>query len=732
MTSAGIRYSNIEPDQESSAEPRPTGRQRAAEAEPVRGGDVALGDRDEARQPRLGGEQVVVARVEACRPRRGSRSRRACAVGSKRKPKSIAPDRAACAPRRRCAWSRRTSADRAGASRPASPAARIGQLGDAWRSASPPADAAEQSRGPARWLSTARRAALGPRRRASPVTGRLAVAPRSGRARCPRASGACAASSASRAAQAVGRRRDARRARPASALSGLVELPRVTVWLRRSSPSAPPPRATSASASSMPAQRFGDRAAAGRRISRQALAEHEQVAGEVAAVDRGHVARARAARGRACRTSCRSGPGSARGGSMRRAASPRAARPVSGVPIQPKSRAATVDEQVEPDVRRRRAVRDDRLGVLLEVVGRQASGPPARRRSRRTATSGARSARSVRDVRRRELRRRRRARRQADPAGDQRREHPQHEERRGDHGSVPAAPATTSAPRRRRGASAPRHAPVERPRARGRAPALACAAVIHSSSRRRVTVQRGRACARSRRSSATPGARRNVTPRAICATARATSSPDGAQVAPLRDAPPRGDQAAERPGRSAGSDDGREHERRPHARRMRRERSSRRRGSARRPAPTACAGGCRASSSAPMSGIRSGRSRRRRPREDPGQQLPVAARPPVLAGGGDLVVRRELLEELDVGDEPGAREDALEEVVAQERVLGHAAVQRRARTRRRRRCPCRCRSPRRRGPGRRRRPRPRRDRCRPGRRRSAGRATRRARPAAWA
>ena len=43
---------------------------------------------------------------------------------------------------------------------------------------------------------------------------------------------------------------------------------------------------------------------------------------------------------------------------------------------------------------------------------------------------------------------------------------------------------------------------------------------------------------------------------------------------------------------------------------------------------------------------------------------------------GDLVVRRELLEELDVGDEPCPREDALEQIVAQERILRDAALQR--------------------------------------------------------
>ena len=63
-TRSGIRYSNIDPDHESSAEPRPTGRQGAPEVEPVLDGHVAPGDGDEARQSRLGGQQIVVARVE--------------------------------------------------------------------------------------------------------------------------------------------------------------------------------------------------------------------------------------------------------------------------------------------------------------------------------------------------------------------------------------------------------------------------------------------------------------------------------------------------------------------------------------------------------------------------------------------------------------------------------------------------------------------------------------------
>ena len=90
MTSDGIRYSNIEPDQEISAAPRADRRQRPPEPEPVLAGHVALGDGDEAREPRLGGKQVVAVGVERAVARRGSRSRAAAAPGRSRKPNSIA------------------------------------------------------------------------------------------------------------------------------------------------------------------------------------------------------------------------------------------------------------------------------------------------------------------------------------------------------------------------------------------------------------------------------------------------------------------------------------------------------------------------------------------------------------------------------------------------------------------------------------------------------------------
>ena len=64
-------------------------------------------------------------------------------------------------------------------------------------------------------------------------------------------------------------------------------------------------------------------------------------------------------------------------------------------------------------------------------------------------------------------------------------------------------------------------------------------------------------------------------------------------------------------------------------------------------------------------------------RDDPGQELPVAARPAMLAFGGDVVAGREFLDHLDVGSEAGAGEDPFEEIVAEQGVLRHAAGERR-------------------------------------------------------
>ena len=66
----------------------------------------------------------------------------------------------------------------------------------------------------------------------------------------------------------------------------------------------------------------------------------------------------------------------------------------------------------------------------------------------------------------------------------------------------------------------------------------------------------------------------------------------------------------------------------------------------------------------------------RRAAEDPGQQLPVAARPAVMANRADVVAGREFLDDLDIGGEAGAREDAFEQIVAEQRRVRHPAGER--------------------------------------------------------
>ena len=63
------------------------------------------------------------------------------------------------------------------------------------------------------------------------------------------------------------------------------------------------------------------------------------------------------------------------------------------------------------------------------------------------------------------------------------------------------------------------------------------------------------------------------------------------------------------------------------------------------------------------------------PAQDPGEELPVAPHPAVLAGERHLVVARELLEHFDVADQARPGEAAFEEVVAEEGVFRNSAVQ---------------------------------------------------------
>ena len=67
---------------------------------------------------------------------------------------------------------------------------------------------------------------------------------------------------------------------------------------------------------------------------------------------------------------------------------------------------------------------------------------------------------------------------------------------------------------------------------------------------------------------------------------------------------------------------------------------------------------------------------RRHEREQPPQDLPVAADPAVLASRVREHARRIVVDDLDVGDERRARVEPFEEVVRQQRVLGHAPLER--------------------------------------------------------
>ena len=63
---------------------------------------------------------------------------------------------------------------------------------------------------------------------------------------------------------------------------------------------------------------------------------------------------------------------------------------------------------------------------------------------------------------------------------------------------------------------------------------------------------------------------------------------------------------------------------------------------------------------------------RARPKtKHPGQELPVASCPAVLTQGGDIVAGGEFLDDLDIGGQAGAGENALEQIVAEKRRVRH-------------------------------------------------------------
>ncbi len=142
---------------------------------------------------------------------------------------------------------------------------------------------------------------------------------------------------------------------------------------------------------------------------------------------------------------------------------------------------------------------------------------------------------------------------------------------------------------------------------------------------------------------------------------------DRANVAALRDAAPAGKQAAEHR-QERGHGDGRQDEGAP----------DRGRGARHHPRDhERQKGGRRRHGPAEVIQHLPAPDQRHPASQDPRKQLPIATRPSVLAGRRDAVVRGSALEQLDVGDETGAREHAFEEIVAQQRIVRHPSRQRR-------------------------------------------------------
>ena len=496
----------------------------------MRDGHVALGDGDEAREARFGGQEVVGAAVEAAvRDAVADREELAGRVeeeaelhgleelgggAARRARRRPASARAAAAERARLSMSasmraigaaRRVGGPRGGrrrGRRSARPSRRGTARADrpGWAVTRRAGSSALATSGGASavsaqgssvatsraWLASG--GARPPRPRPGAPAPRRRARPPASRAMSTRVS-ACAAS----AADAGGARPPGCRRRRASAAR---QAPRrasaswrtVTVWLRRLVARARRrPRATSGARRRCPRATPRTRAADRRPASRQALREREQMAGEVAAVHGRDVARLERAQ------LARVVPVVEVAAEALQARQRRERRlePLHRVEEAEPAEVAGRDhrQQIEPDVGGRRAVRDDRPRVLLEVVGRQEGGPrpdegleeapgPARGRAedgRSSAESGSLAAT---------------ARAAADPPGDRGRE-AQSRRKGAATARLLGRSRTTRAPRGRGEDERPAHAPVDAGMSRARSD-LAWAAVTHSSSRRRVTNRRTR------------------------------------------------------------------------------------------------------------------------------------------------------------------------------------------------------------------------------------------------
>ncbi len=329
-------------------------------------------------------------------------------------------------------------------------------------------------------------------------------------------------------------------------------------------------------------------------------------------------------------------------------------------------------EKPEPDVGRGSAVGDDRLRFLLKVVGRKVivfgrhEGLEETKRAARREPEDALL--SLRE-RLRLCRRRRQARLPGDPGRDD----PEDEE-----GEQEGRPVSGEEQRGCPGeggqAHATRHAPIETGeleieaalRLRRRDPLEQSPSRHDQPEERaqdRVAHQPGLVGEHGDRERRAPQRNGDVTS-------------DAAEEAPLRDSPPRWNQAGENR-EEAGQREAREDARRPDGR-----------GDAwQRPARDEGQEGCRRGERAPQvvenlppsdhgNGIsRSSQGCIGNAGKKPGEELPVAPRPAVLSRSGKPVVRGKTLEELDVSDESGTREESLEEIVRQKRVVWNPTAQ---------------------------------------------------------
>ena len=421
-------------------------------------------------------------------------------------------------------------------------------------------------------------------------------------------------------------------------------------------------------------ERVGDAAEASRRVERPVppvlarIGERDQVPGEIAAVDRGNVPRlqgTKVSRIVPVEQVTAQALHAAHGCERRLQAIDRLARSDPAELTRASDR-----EQIEPDIGRRGSVRDRGRGIVLEIVGRKriVGGGDESFEEAPGAARGPSQRLSVRVGHRQP---RGGGGRQADKTRHGGRSEPQCGEGKRDRpGSVPRRERDKDRNRakddRSRHSASETHqveAPAHR-RLRGRSPFEQVAAA-DAKAPERASDRVGHESSLIRKERY--GERRKRHGEARVAAERAHVARHRHARATRRDG---GKDRNERRQRDRQHD-----EQRPDQRQMKRqgpadEQRQHRGGRRERAAqivqhfPTA---DCRKDARR-----RRGAGQRRPTHENPGQQLPVAAGPSVMANGPDVVPRREFLDDLHIRGEPGAREHALEEIVTEQGRVGRA------------------------------------------------------------